>query len=91
MKALRHIRHRLDDQTASLIAHARVSYRLDHANSALFGAPNYVKNKLQQIQNSLAKIVLQSHCLAHSEPLLRQLHWLPVHSRIRFKLATITY
>ena len=32
MKALRHIRHCLDDQTASLIAHALISSHLDHAN-----------------------------------------------------------
>ena len=91
MKALRHIRHCLDDQTASLIAHSLISSRLDYANSVLFGAPNYVSNKLQCIQNSLARIVLQSDCRAHSEPILRQLHWLPMQSRIRFKLATITY
>ena len=47
-------------------------------------------NKLQYIQNSHARIYLQSDCLAHSEPLLRLLYWLPVHSRIRFKLATIS-
>jgi len=47
--------------------------------------------KLQRVQNSLARIVRQSDSLAHSKPLLWQLHWLLVHSRIRFKLATITY
>jgi len=41
--------------------------------------------------NTLARIVFQSDSLAHSEPLLWQPHWLPVHSRIRFKPATITY
>jgi retron-type reverse transcriptase len=91
LKALRHIRHCLDNHTASLIAHALISSRLDYANSVLFGAPHYVTHKLQRIQNSLARIVLQSDSRAHSEPLLRKLHWLPVHSRIRFKLATITY
>jgi hypothetical protein len=91
MKALRHIRHCVDNHTASLIAHALISSRLDYANSVLLGAPQYVINKLQCIQNALAKIVLQSDSLAHSQPLLQQLHWLPVHSRVRFKLATITY
>jgi len=50
-----------------------------------------MSHKFQRVQNSLARIVLQSDNLAHSKPLLRQLHWLPVHSRIRFKLATITF
>jgi Reverse transcriptase (RNA-dependent DNA polymerase) len=88
---LRHIRHCLDNHTASLIAHALISSRLDYANSVLLCAPQYVTNKLQCIQNALTRIVLQSDSLAHSQPLLQQLHWLPVHSTIRFKLATITY
>ena len=60
MKALRHIRHCLDGQTASLIAHALISSPLDYANSILLGSLNYVINKLQRIQNSLARIVHQS-------------------------------
>jgi len=91
IKALRHIRHILDIPTASLIAHSLVSSRLDYANSLLYGAPKSTVFKLQRVQNTLARIVTQSNSLTHSDPLLRQLHWLPVHSRIRFKLATITY
>jgi len=91
IKALRHIRHILDTPTASLIAHSLVSSRLDYANSLLYGAPKSTVFKLQRVQNTLARIVTQSNSLTHSEPLLRQLHWLPVHSRIRFKLATIAY
>jgi len=61
------------------------------SNSVLYGASHYFTHKLQRVQNSLARIILQSDSLAHSEPLLRQLHSLPVHSRIRFKLATIIH
>ena len=64
MKARRHIRHCLGDQTASLIAHALISSCLDYANSVLLGSPNFIINKLQHIQNSLTRIVLQSDCLA---------------------------
>ena len=62
MKALRHIRHCLDDQTASLIAHALISSRLDYTNSILLDSPDYVINKLQRLQNSLARSVPQSDC-----------------------------
>jgi len=89
LKGHQNIRHCLDNHTASLISHARS--RLDYANSVLFGAPHCVTCKLQRIKNFLARIVLKSDCLAHSEHLLRQLHWLPVLSRIGFKLATLTY
>jgi len=82
LKALRHFRHCLDNHIASLIAHALISSRLEYCNSVLYGAPHYVTHKLQRVQSSLARIVLQSDSLAHSEPLVWQLHWLPVHSRI---------
>ena len=91
IKALRYIRHSIDTHSASLIAHAVVSSRLDYANSVLYGAPDSVVVKLQRIQNTLARTVIQPHNLAHSDTLLKHLHWLPVHTRIRFKLATITY
>jgi hypothetical protein len=91
IKALRYIRHSIDTHSASLIAHSLVSSRLDYANSVLYGAPDSVIVKLQRIQNTLARTVLQSNYLAHCDTLLKQLHWLPIHTRIRFKLATITY
>ena len=91
IKAFRHIRSTLDVPTASLIAHALVSSRLDYANSVLFGAPDYILLKLQRIQNTLARIVLQADSRSPSEPIFHQLHWLPVRSRIHFKLATIVY
>ena len=57
----------------------------------LYGSPKTAILKLQRVQNTLARIVLRSNRFTHSAPLLERLHWLPVHSRIRFKLATITY
>jgi len=91
IKALRHLRNTLDTHTASLIGHALVSSRLDYANSVLYGSSMSTISKLQRIQNTLARIVLQADYQTHSASLLNQLHWLPVNSRIHFKLATITY
>jgi hypothetical protein len=91
IKALRHLRHTIDTHTASLIAHALVSSRLDYANSILYGAAKSTVAKLQRVQNTLSHIVLQANRQSHSSSLLHQLHWLPVQSRIHFKLATITY
>jgi len=47
--------------------------------------------KLQRVQNSAARIVLQAPRRSHTKPLLRQLHWLPVQHRITYKLALLTY
>jgi len=50
-------------------------------------------NRLQRIQYSLARVVTyrRSHVLPSSTALLKQLHWLPVEWRIRFKLAMMTF
>ena len=91
LRALRHIRPTLDLDAAKLIGHALVSSRLDYCNSILYGAPELSISKLQRVQNALARVVLQKNSATSAGPLLNSLHWLPVHSRINFKIATITY
>ena len=49
-------------------------------------------NKLQRVQNNLARVVCDvSWRQAHSADLLRDLHWLPVPNRVTFKVATLCY
>ena len=47
--------------------------------------------KLQKVQNCLARIVLQQRKSCHAQPLLKSLHWLPITQRINFKLATLAF
>ena len=47
--------------------------------------------KLQRVQNSLARIVLQKPRHTHADDLLVQLHWLPVSYCIEYKIALIMY
>ena len=47
--------------------------------------------KLQRVQNSLARVVTKSTKFTSSGPLLDKLHWLPIVSRISFKIACLTY
>ena len=39
----------------------------------------------------LARVVLRTNRLSSAGPLLNELHWLPVASRIQFKIATLTH
>ena len=55
-----------------------------------FGISNKNLNILQHIQNSLARTVVQDF-LRPAELLLHDLHWLPIHKRIDFKIACLTY
>jgi len=50
--------------------------------------------RLQRAQHALARVVTQQSsrsCSLTSTDLLRQLHWLPIEWRTKFKLASLTY
>ena len=89
--ALRHIRRLLPLDVARMLACSIVGARLDYCNSVLHGAPTSSIQKLQRVQNSLARVVLQQPRMSHARPLLKSLHWLPVCQRIEFKVAALTY
>ena len=91
IKALRHIRSSLPRDVCSNLAAAIVQSRLDYANSILYKAPRTYLNRLQRVQNCLAKTVSYTSPSLDSSHLLRALHWLPVHKRIDFKIAVLAF
>ena len=91
MRALSHIRHLLPTQVAHTLACSIVCSRIDYCNAVLQHAPKSALSKLQRVQNNLARIVLSAPRRTHAPPLLYQFHWLPVESRITYKLALLTF
>ena len=91
IRAFRHIRHFLDDETAKTVAVAVVGSRLglDYANAVLYGAPAVHIQRLQRLQNALARVVLRTGRSCSATDCLFKLHWLPIKSRIQFKMALL--
>ena len=68
-----------------------VTSRLDCCNTLLSGIPKTILNKLQNVQNTTARVVTRTSRYCHITPILKELHWLPVQYRVRYKILTHTY
>ena len=91
IRALRQIRPMLDKTIANTVACSIVSTRLDYCNSLLYGTSVRNIQRLQRIQNSLARAVSGAKKRYHIRPVMKDLHWLPVAQRIDYKVALVTH
>ena len=48
-------------------------------------------HRLQRLQDATARLLCGASPRTHAPPLLKQLHWLPVPSRVQFKLCTLMF
>ena len=76
---------------ATALANSLVSSKLDYCNSLYSGISQANLNKLQRIQNSLARVITNTSKYQHITPTLKKLHWLPIRQCIDFKLCLLTY
>ena len=74
--ALRCIRPYLDLHTTKTTASSIVQSKLDYSKSLYYGLPKYQINRLQHIQNALARTVVQAPQFQHITPILKSLQWL---------------
>jgi len=88
--ALWHIQPLLSNDVAQSLACALINSRLDYCNAMLYGAPKAALDKLQQIQNTAARVVSGVHYQSDAKPLLHQLHWLPVWQNFVYKIECLT-
>ena len=89
LRQLRQAVRSLSEDASKTLVQVFVSCRLDFCNSLFFGISEGLMNRLHQ--NAAARLVTGTRRSDHISPVLRhdrQLHWLPVHQRVDFKVAT---
>ena len=91
LKNIGDVRHLLTEEATNQIVHSLISSRLDYCNSLMFGLPDSLIQRLQRMQNIAARIVPRCSKFSHFTPVLKSLHWLPVKSRIQFKILLLMF
>lgn len=91
LRSIGQVRQYLSHDAACTLVHACLSSRLDNGNSLLFGISDSLLHSLQKVQNTAARIITRTKKYDHITPHLKDLHWLPLEYRIRFKILTLTY
>ena len=81
----------LSTEDLASVIHAMVTSRIDFCNLLHAGLPLSLTWKLQLVQNAAARVLTGTSWRAHIQPVLKQLHWLPVAARIRFKVWVLTF
>ena len=90
---IRKIRDCLNFSNTKLLVHSLATSRTDYANGLLHNAPIGVTKKLDCMQRSSARVVCRFHKYQRISmtEVLHDLHWLPVASRIKYKLLIVTF
>jgi hypothetical protein len=91
LRQLRSVTDSLSVDASKALVHAFISSRLDYCNSLLYGIADGLLKKLQSVQNAAARLITRSRRRDHIAPVLRELHWLPVRQRIKFKVACLVF
>ena len=88
---IRSIRRFLDVPTTTRLCLSLCISHLDYCNSLLYGLPDSTLNQLQRVQNMCACLVLRRTKWDSITECLKELHWLPIHQRIAYKILVLTH
>ncbi len=64
---------------------------LDHCNALLYDLPKIPISPLQHLKYSAVRSITGARKSEHITPLLQKLHWLPITSRIEYKILELAY
>ena len=81
----------LTQEATHILVRGLVISHLDYYNSMFAGLPTCRINLLQWVQNTAAKLVLGWSKYDSANNALKQLHWLPIHLRVEYKILVQVY
>ena len=91
LRNIRSVRSSLTKEATLRLVCSMVMPRLDYGNISLYGISEGLLDKLQKAQNAAVRLVVKCLCSDHITPHLRDLHRLPVRSRIKYEIIVTTY
>ena len=91
IKDFRRIILYLTKSVAITLCNALVRSKIDCCNSLYYEINDKQMQRLQRVQNTLCRIMTRTHHFSSITSPLMSLHWLPIKSRVHFKLGLITY
>ena len=69
-----------------MLVHTSITSKLDSATTLLYWLPTFVIDRLRNVMSAAARIVIRTKKYDHINPVLKQLHWLPVSQCINYKI-----
>ena len=91
LKNIARVKGLMCQQDLEKLIHAFIFSRLDYCNGVFTGIHKKSIKQLQLIQNAAARVLTNTKKIDHITPVLKSLHWLPVHQRIDFKILMLVY
>lgn len=74
-----------------LLVNSLVVCKIDYCNALFYGISEHCLNELQRVQNAAAKAIVGLYKHDHMGDTIKNLHWLPIKSRINYKILLLVY
>jgi len=91
LRRLRQLKRHVGVEVMRQLITSFIFSRLDYCNALLVNLPFSTIAPLQRVQNAAARLFLGLPRHDHVRPVLRELHWLSVVFRIKFKVALMMF
>ena len=91
LRELYFYRRFLTKDSLIVLVHAFITSRVDYCNSLFTGLPDMLLRKLQSVLNASARLISGTRKYDHISHVLKDLHWLPVKQRIKFKILLTVF